>query len=207
MAVMMSAAMTFQWGLSGLFWFVVPNGLAVIAMIPFARLLRRNMPHGLHDLGICALPLQPVERRLRYRNRATMIFGIVLEILINLKGTSIVISSIFGIDWQVAAIVGIVAVLAYSYFGGLWTSVMTATLNTLMITVPAAIVVTPGLPTRSRGGADAVFSAVGAADAKNLSVLRPDAAAGFGITLAFGLLAATVADQTFWPESLVNPVG
>ncbi len=27
MAVMMSAAMTYQWGLSGLFWFVVPNGL------------------------------------------------------------------------------------------------------------------------------------------------------------------------------------
>jgi Na+/proline symporter len=46
MAVMMSSAMTYQWGLSGLFWFVVPNGFAVIAMIPFARILRRNMPQG-----------------------------------------------------------------------------------------------------------------------------------------------------------------
>ena len=33
MAVMMSSAMTFRWGLSGLFWFVVPNGFAVMAMI------------------------------------------------------------------------------------------------------------------------------------------------------------------------------
>ena len=31
-------------------------------------------------------------------------------------------------------------------------------------------------------------------------MLRPDAAAGFGITLAFGLLAATVSDQTFWQK-------
>jgi Na+/proline symporter len=198
MAVMMSAAMTYQWGLSGLFWFVVPNGLAVIAMIPFARILRRNMPHG-----------YTISEFTRYRFNqsgvasgivtATMIFGIVLEILINLKGTSIVISSIFGINWEVAAIVGIVAVLVYSYFGGLWTSVMTATLNTLMITVPAAIVVTL-VYDRIPGGAAAVFDAVKQADPDNMSVLRPEAAAGFGITLAFGLLAATVADQTFWQK-------
>jgi Na+/proline symporter len=186
MAVLMSAAMTFQWGLSGLFWFVVPNGLAVIAMIPFARILRKNMPNG-----------YTISEFTSYRfNRshvatgivtATMIFGIVLEILI------------FGINWEVAAIVGILAVLAYSYFGGLWTSVMTATLNTLMITVPAAIVIALVFD-KIPGGAEGVFSAVGAADPTNLSVLRPDAAAGFGITLAFGLLAATVADQTFWQK-------
>ncbi len=41
MAVMMSSAMTYNWGLSGLFWFVVPNGFAVMAMIPFARILER----------------------------------------------------------------------------------------------------------------------------------------------------------------------
>jgi Na+/proline symporter len=198
MAVMMSAAMTYQWGLSGLFWFVVPNGFAVIAIIPFARILRKNMPQG-----------YTISEFTQYRfNKshvatgivtATMIFGIVLEILINLKGTSIVISSIFGIDWEVAAIVGIIAVLAYSYFGGLWTSVMTATLNTLMITVPAAIVVAIAYD-HIPGGVGAVFDAVKAANPSNLSVLRPDAAAGFGITLAFGLLAATVADQTFWQK-------
>ena len=37
MAVMMSAAQTYSFGLSGLFWFTVPNGLAVIAVIPFVR--------------------------------------------------------------------------------------------------------------------------------------------------------------------------
>ena len=128
-----------------------------------------------------------------------MIFGILLEILINLKGTSVVISTVFRIDWKVAAVVGITCVLTYSYFGGLWTSVMTGTLNTLMVTVPAAIVVA-AVYEHVHGGRAAVFDAVGAADARNLSVLRPDAAGGFRHTLAFGLLAATVADQTFWQK-------
>jgi Na+/proline symporter len=198
MAVMMSSAMTFRWGLSGLFWFVVPNGFAVMAMIPFARILRRNMPQG-----------YTISEFVRHRFRrsrvasgivtVTMIFGILLEILINLKGTSVVISTVFSIDWKVAAVVGIVCVLTYSYFGGLWTSVMTGTLNTLMVTVPAAIVVA-AVYEHVSGGAAAVFAAADAADPRNLSVLRPDAAAGFGITLAFGLLAATVADQTFWQK-------
>jgi urea-proton symporter len=176
----------------------VPNGFAVIAMIPFARILRKNMPQG-----------YTISEFVQYRfDRSkvasgivtvTMIFGILLEILINLKGTSVVISTVFGVDWKIAAIVGIICVLTYSYFGGLWTSVMTGTLNTLMVTVPAAIVVA-AVYEHVQGGAPAVFDAVGAADARNLSVLRPDAAAGFGITLAFGLLAATVADQTFWQK-------
>ena len=106
MAVMMSAAMTFQWGLSGLFWFVVPNGFAVMAMIPFARVLRKSMPHGYTISEFTAYRFNQSQVASAIVT-ATMIFGIILEILINLKGTSIVISSIFGIDWEVAAIVGI----------------------------------------------------------------------------------------------------
>lgn len=46
MAVMMSSAMTYKFGLSGLFWFVVPNGFAIMAMIPLARMMRKRMPEG-----------------------------------------------------------------------------------------------------------------------------------------------------------------
>src|SRR3984957_8248196 len=86
MAVMMSSAMTYKWGLSGLFWFVVPNGFAVIAMIPFARVLRKNMPEG-----------YTISEFIQYRFQqskvatgivpTTMVFGLLLELLITLKGT------------------------------------------------------------------------------------------------------------------------
>ncbi|ODA69061.1 sodium/panthothenate symporter [Methyloligella halotolerans] len=198
MAVMMSSAMTFQWGLSGLFWFVVPNGLAVMAVIPLARILRRRMPEGytisefvFHRFGQSQIATTVVT--------ATMIFGILLEILINLKGTSVVMSTVFPIDWRWATLLTVAVVLTYSYFGGLWTAVMTGTINTWMITVPAAIVVV-AVFSQIDGGATAVFSAVEASDPTDLSIFQGAAASGFGITLAFGLLAATVADQTFWQK-------
>ncbi|TPJ61475.1 hypothetical protein FJ471_17730 [Mesorhizobium sp. B2-7-1] len=97
MAVMMTSAMTFEWGLSGLFWFVAPNGLAVMMLIPFTRVLRRQMPNG-YTIS------EFTKNRFKQSGVATsivtltMVFGIVLEILINLKGASVVMSTIFNID-------------------------------------------------------------------------------------------------------------
>lgn len=199
MAVMMTSAMTFEWGLSGLFWFVVPNGLAIMLLVPFTRILRRQMPNG-YTIS------EFTKNRFNQSGVATsivtltMIFGIILEILINLKGTSVVMSTVFGIDWTYAALVGLLSVLAYSYFGGLWTSVMTGTINLLMITVPAAIIVALAFDAVP-GGTAAVVQRVGEANPDNLSVLRWDAAAGFGITLALGIFAAAIADQTFWQKA------
>jgi Na+/proline symporter len=198
MAVMMSTAMTYQWGLSGLFWFVVPNGLAIMAMVPLAKILRRRMPAG-YTISQFAFNRFDQSKLASGVVTVTMLFGILLEILINLKGTSVVMSTVFPINWQLATILTVAVVLTYSYFGGLWTSVMTGTINTWMITVPAAIVVV-AVFSMIDGGATTVFNTIKADDPSNLSILQADAAAGFGITLAFGLLAATVADQTFWQK-------
>jgi len=211
MAVMMSSAMTYRWGLSGLFWFVVPNGLAIMLVIPFARYLRSHMPRG-----------YTISKFVDHRFRSgvssaivtlTMVFGILLEIMINLKGTSVVMSTVFNIDWRTATFFAIVIILVYSFFGGLWTSVMTGTFNTLMITAAAAAIVS--IVYAQVGGAGAVFDAVAQVAASAgaglapgmewsgkdlLGVTRWDTAAEFGITLAFGLFAATVADQIFWQK-------
>ena len=198
MAVMMSTAMTYKWGLSGLFWFVVPNGFAVMAMVPLAKMLKKRMPTG-YTISQFAYNRFSHSKVAAGVVTVTMIFGILLEILINLKGTSVVMSIVFPIDWRVATLLTVVVVLGYSYFGGLWTSVMTGTINTWMITVPAAIVVVAVFQMVD-GGAETVIGAVAAQNQSNLSIFEADAAAGFGITLAFGLLAATVADQTFWQK-------
>ena len=42
-AVLTSAAVTYSWGISGLFWFVVPNGLAIMLLAPFALHLRKKL--------------------------------------------------------------------------------------------------------------------------------------------------------------------
>jgi urea-proton symporter len=196
MAVMMSSAQAFTWGTSGLLWFIVPNGLAVIAMVPFALRLRRQMPQGYTIVEFI---------RARFASRTAsavilgaMLFGLLCEIFINLYGVVLVTGVVFGLRASTVLLVTLAIVTVYSYFGGLWTSAITATFNTLLITVPAALVVLYALA--EAGGADLVFAKVGEAGPERLHLFDPAAAAGFGISLALGLLASTMADQTFWQK-------
>jgi len=78
----------------------------------------------------------------------------------------------------------------------LWASVTTSALSTLLHTVPSAIILVAAL--HYAGGANAVWHSVAVQGNDLLSVARPDAATGFGITLALGLLTATIAGQEFW---------
>jgi urea-proton symporter len=195
MAVMMSAAQTYSFGLSGLFWFTVPNGLAVIAVIPFVRKIRSLMPDGYTI---------PEFVKARYDGNVVAggvvvlgaLFGSLIEVIINIKGTSLVISNVFGADPKLAAVIGLAVVLAYSILGGLWASITTAALSTLLHTVPTAIILVAAL--HYAGGVDAIWSAVAQQGNGLLTVTRSDAAVGFGITLALGLLTAAIAGQEFW---------
>jgi Na+/proline symporter len=195
MAVMMSAAQTYSFGLSGLFWFTVPNGLAVIAVIPFVRKIRDLMPDGYTI---------PEFVKVRFDGNVVAssvvvlgaLFGSLIEVIINIKGTSLVVSNVFGVDPRVAAIIGLVVVLIYSMLGGLWASITTSALSTLLHTVPSAIILVAAF--HYAGGVDAVWHSVADQGKDLLSVTRADAATGFGITLALGLLTATIAGQEFW---------
>ena len=195
MAVMMSAAMTYNFGLSGLWWFTVPNGLAVIAIIPFARQLRDKMPHG-YTIGEFVSSRFNGMKFARIVVTVGLIFGSLIEIIINLKGTSLVISTVFGMNQLTVATIAIAIVLVYSMTGGLWASMSTSTLTTLFITVPASIVVISVLG--HLGGATPVWEEVASRGQALLSVTRADVPAAFGITLALGLLTATLAGQSFW---------
>ncbi|SDU46170.1 sodium:solute symporter family protein [Gordonia westfalica] len=197
MAVMMSSAQAFSFGTSGLLWFVVPNGLAVMLMIPFAVLLRRRMPEGYTIVEFIRKRFDnPMVASLML---VVMVAMIICEILINLFGIVLVMDVVFGLPATAVLIVALIVVTVYSYFGGIWTSAITGALCTLGTTVPAALVVLYVLG--KAGGADAVFSRVGAADPENLQPFAPAAAVSFGITLALGLLASTMADQTFWQKA------
>lgn len=197
MAVMMSSAQAFTWGTSGLIWFVVPNGLAVMVMVPLAVRLRRQMPAGYTIVEFI---------RERFQNKpattvmlVAMLLGLLAEIFINLLGVVLVMGVVFGLNPTTVLIVTLAIIIGYSYFGGLWTSAITATFNTLLITVPAAVVVLYVLA--KVGGPELVFRRVGEAGPDTLNAFDASAAAGLGISLALGLLASTMADQTFWQKA------
>src|ERR1700733_8724785 len=45
-ALFVSTQVGYKWGYSGLFWFVVPNVLALILFAPVANHVRRRLPNG-----------------------------------------------------------------------------------------------------------------------------------------------------------------
>jgi urea-proton symporter len=194
MAVMLSSASAFTWGTSGLMWFVVPNGLAVVALVPFAVYMRERMPKGYTLIQFV---------RERFQNEiATLViflgvaFLLLSTVFINLFGVVLVTGVIFGLNKTVVLLLTLAIVMLYSYFGGLWTSTITATFAALLVSTPAAVVVLYVL--YKAGGPHAVFSRVHGLGSKEFNLWRGDTAAQFGLSLGLGLIAVTICDQSFW---------
>ena len=196
-AVLTSAAVAFSFGLSGLFWFVVPNGLAIMLLAPFALHLRRKLPAGYTII-------QFIQERFGSRLASLAVLGVVIltigmAILLNALGSVIVLGTIFGIQPLAALLASIIVVAIYSYFGGIWTSATTSTINTLLLAVPAAIVVLFALA--QIGGPELIFAKVAEISPQHLSFTREDTALGFGIATALGLLAVPIVDQSLWQKA------
>lgn len=197
MAIVMSAASSYTWGLSGLLWFTIPNGIAIILLAPLALRLRKVVPNGY------TIP-DYIRTRLSSNFAAAlatviMLLALLFAILINLKGTVLVTSAVFGLSPLAVVAVILLIVTLYSYLGGLWTSTITGTLNTLLILVPLAVIVLFAL--EKIGGPEWVFNSLAKQNPEYLSIFSYEAAAAFGLTLSLGLLGASISDQSFWQKA------
>jgi Na+/proline symporter len=193
--ILMPAAVTFSFGLSGLLWFTVPNGLAVVAVVPFARKLRRLMPHGYTISDFVSVRFN--ENRLATIVAISgILFGTFQAVIVNLKGAAIVVSQVFGIPQGVVAVLAALIVLTYTFVGGLWASMATSALMTLLLLVGTALIALIGLD--HAGGAASVWHTVAVQGNGLLGVTREDAFGNFGVTFVLTLITATIAGQEFW---------
>jgi len=193
--ILMPIAVTYSYGLSGLWWFTVPNGVAVVAVIPFARKLKSLMPHG-YTISEFTSVRYGGAKLARSVVVAAILFGAVQAVIVNLKGASLVLSTIFGINQGTVSIIAGIIILSYITLSGLWASMSTSVLMSLLITVFPAII---ALTTLGHvGGATAVWQEVASKGHDLFSVTREDAFANFGITFALALITSTIAGQEFW---------
>jgi Na+/proline symporter len=193
--ILLPIGVTFKYGLSGLFWFTVPNGAAVIAVIPFAKKLRRLMPHG-YTISEFISARYEGAKLARIVVVAGILFGAIQIVTVNLKGASLMVATIFGLNEGVVASISAIVILLYISLGGLWASMSTSTLMCLLIMVPSVLVTTAIWG--QTGGAEAIWQAVQTQGNGLLTVTRPDAFQGFGLTFALALITATIAGQEFW---------
>lgn len=193
--ILLPIGVTFQYGLSGLFWFTVPNGAAVIAVIPFAKKLRRLMPHG-YTISEFVSARYGGAKLARIVVVAGILFGAIQIVTVNLKGASLMVATIFGLPEGVVATISAIVILLYISLGGLWASISTSTLMCLLIMVPSVLVTTAILG--QVGGAETVWQTVQSRGDNLFSVTRPDAFQSFGLTFCLALITATIAGQEFW---------
>ncbi|MFM7790515.1 MAG: sodium:solute symporter family transporter, partial [Microcystis panniformis] len=172
--------------------FTVPNGAAVIAVIPFAKKLRRLMPHG-YTISEFISARYAGAKLARVVVVAGILFGAIQIVTVNLKGASLMVATIFGLPEGVVATISSIVILLYISLGGLWASMATSTLMCLLIMVPSVLVTTAVLG--QVGGAEAVWHTVQSQGGELLSVTRPDAFQNFGLTFALALITATIAGQ------------
>ncbi len=112
-----------------------------------------------------------------------------------LTGVAAALSLVAGVpQWQTAILVG-GFVLLYTGYGGLRASIVTDTVQALLV-LPLLVAALGGAVV-VLGGSGAVYEGVAAA---NPALLDPGFAAGlqFGLALAFAILGAELVNQTWW---------
>lgn len=193
-AILVVSAQTFNFGLSGWFWFTVPNGLAIMAVIPIGSFLRRRMPRG---YTISEFIGRRFDTKMHLVFVAVQIFWVFTIASVNAKGGSLVFGSIFGINGDLVAGIVLGTVIIYSIFGGLWTSATTGTIQTMLLTVPAFIVAAFAI--NAVGGVGPIVDALHAKPG-GINIFDINGVTQFGLLFAFTLFAATIPDQSYWQK-------
>ncbi|WP_255150227.1 sodium:solute symporter family transporter [Halorarius halobius] len=179
-------------GLAAVLGYAVGEAVPMLAYAKLGPRIRELLPRG-HSLTEYA--------HARY-GRAMYLFVLAVSALYmfvflaaELTGIAGALALVAGVpEWQTALAVGGI-VLLYTGYGGLRASIVTDTVQALVV-LPLLVVAFVGAVV-ALGGADAVHAGVAAA---NPRLLDPTSAAGFqfGLALAFAILGAELLNQTWW---------
>ena len=123
------------------------------------------------------------------------VFYMFVFVAAELTGIALALSLVAGVpQWQTAVLVG-GFVLVYTGYGGLRASLLTDSIQALVV-LPLMVVAFAGA-VFVLGGTGAVYDGIVAADP---ALLDPTAAAGlrFGVALALAILGAELINQTWW---------
>ena len=184
-AIFVSSQIGYQWGLSGLVWFVIPNMLALFIFAPLANKVRKTLPYGYsyveyigrghRSFVVIQLALQLIMQ--------VVIFAIQLvagaELLSKLTGAS------YG--WMVIGMT--VTPLCYTLFSGLRTSVFTDAVQYVVIAF-AALGILFAFPV-----------SLPSYDTRPFNPFDPLMLSEFGISSALGLIVAIFADHQQWQRA------
>lgn len=195
-ALFLSAQKSYENGIAGTFWIIVPNILSLIFFAYFAGQLRRFLPKGY------TLPQYIRERHGSGSHIVYVIQFLILQLgsltIQSLAGAKVLqVCSDIPVKWGAFLIVGFA--LLYAIIGGLRTSVITDYIQMAVILIVCAALV-PGLISAT-GGIPTILKGLGGIKGNGYNPLDEDVFLTFGLAICISLLAAPLGDQMQWQRA------
>lgn len=199
-ALFVSAEKAYTSGISGLFWFLVPNVLCLILFIPFAKRIRAKYPTGITLTGYMTETYHSPKVKGVYSFQLGALA--VLSTAVQLLAGGKMISAIAGIPfWSVTIILAAIA-YSYSRFSGIKASVATDVVQLGIIFLGCALIV-PWLLSET-GGVKTVLAGLGSITGDHTSLVSDTGLAvflSFGLPTTVGLISGPFGDQSFWQRA------
>ncbi len=195
-ALFISVQIAYEMGLAGLFWFTIPNIAALLIFAFLAPKIRKLLPEGY------TLP-QYIKHRFQSKRLHKLylfpyFFYQLMAVTVQLFAGGSLVSLLTGIPIQAVMPILLIIALIYTLISGLRASILTDSIQLLMIFGVGAII----LPlVWEAGGGISTITAGFAGISGVQSIFDPGVAFSFGIVTSIGLIAGAISDQQYWQRA------
>jgi urea-proton symporter len=201
-ALFVSVQVAYQMGLAGIFWFTLPNVLALLIFAIFAPRIRARLPEG-----------YTFTQYIKYRLKSDRVHKVFLfpylfyqlmAVVVQLYAGGSLLSLFTGIPLVTIMLILAVMVLVYTLISGFQASIVTDFVQLGLIYL-IGIIILP-FTWYVAGGAGAISA--GFYGMQNIkSIFDPGVAFSFGIVTSIGLLAGSISDQSNWQRAFAVKEG
>lgn len=194
-ALFVSVQKAYELGLPGIFWFTVPNILALVVFAWLAPRVRNKIPGGYtlpdwirHRFG---------DKKLHTIYMVPYIWYQIMAVTVQIFVGGMMLNFLTGIPLNILMFLMLAVGLAYSLISGLRASIITDFLQMAFILVGIFFIIPWVI---SVAGVNAIEAGLGGL-AQNRNILDPKVAFSFGIVTSIGLIAGSISDQQYWQRS------
>jgi urea-proton symporter len=195
-ALFVSIQMAYQKGLAGIFWFTVPNVMALAIFAFLAPRIRHQLPEGY------TFPQYIKQRLSSERVHKLFLFPYffyqLMAVTVQIYAGGSLLSLLTGISLNVLMPLLLLIALTYTLISGLVATVVTDCVHMVMIYLIGGSIV--AWTCVSAGGLKAVSAGMQGIEAVS-SIFDPTVAFSFGIVTSIGLLSGAICDQQYWQRS------
>jgi Na+/proline symporter len=197
-ALFVSAERAYIQGTIGLFWFLAPNVLCLILFIPFAKKIRDMMPQGVTLSGFMGERYGPGARKVYLFQLSALS---VLSTGVNLLAGAAVLKTITGLPFPVLTVILAAIAFSYSQFSGIKASVITDTVQMILILAACFLFVPWAVQRNGIGSLIAGLAGPGGEYGNIFSGKGLEVFLSFGLPTAIGLIVGPFGDQNFWQRA------